>query len=47
MFGLATISIKGEQVLGHICGFKISERKYRMIVSSQITAELEKELEEI
>lgn len=48
MLGLTTIPnpdpIKG-QLLLHKCGFKISERRYTQIVSSQITAGLEKELE--
>lgn len=33
-------------LLKHSCGFAIHEARYRQIVASQITAELEKQLDE-
>lgn len=32
-------------ILVHACGFRISERKYKQIVSGMVTADIEKEIE--
>jgi len=35
---------QGQKIIEHKCGFKISERKYAQIVSSQINRDLEEKL---
>jgi hypothetical protein len=47
MIGLTTHPNDKGQVLVHPCGFAISERKYTMIVNSQVSADLERQFDEL
>lgn len=45
MRGLTTVPVSGKgNLLAHECGFKIFERTYSRIVNSQITQEIEDQL---
>lgn len=46
MIGLIRAPFINNPLLQHPCGFKIRERRYSQIVTSQVTKELEKQLEE-
>ena len=38
--GLKTIPVSGEQLMLHPCGFKITEQRYKEVVSSMVSKEL-------